>query len=180
MYGGIVLAALVSTASCSSKDGDKREPQRGANPTTHTDAKASHGHQHEDTWTLRKLLSETLPLLGKTIEHARKQHEKALTKRASGHVLTLPPVGRRPRKSFVLLEVDDKTKLVSELVLQFAMANDGDDIRNELVRRFGPARTSREHKCMMRGCVYGKTVLVIAREIETRLAWSIRVKSAKR
>ncbi len=122
---------------------------------------------------MNRLLDAVLPLLGKTVSEIKTKHQGALTSKASGHVLALPPIGRRPRKTFVTIDVTGGR--VSELAVLFDMANDGDKIRAALVKRFGPAKTSKQHKCRMRGCVYGTKPAVVAKEIETRGTWLLRV-----
>ena len=87
--------------------------------------------------------------------------------------MVLPPVGRRPRNSYVVIELN-KSERIGEVALQFAIANDSDEVRAELTRRWGKPRTSREHKCRLRGCVYGDKPMIVVREIDTRLTWSIR------
>lgn len=168
----IVFALVLTTASCSSKRDEESGSRSTENHSAHTDAPPSRDHAHHPGWTFRRVLDTALPLLGKSIDTVKKQHGKALVKKAAGYVLTLAPVGRRARATFVTLEGNER---ISELAILFDVANDSDAITAELTRRWGKPRTSREHKCRLRGCVYGTGPTVVARQIETRGVWLIRV-----
>lgn|GEM_PF-3708156 len=170
----IVLALALTTAGCKSNRGEDSASRSTEKRNAHPDAATSRDPAHHRRWTLRRVLDTALPLLGKPIADVKKHYGNALAQKAAGYVLTLPAIGDRGRPTFVTLDGDER---ISEAVVLFDLANDGDAIRAELMRRWGKPRTSREHKCRLHGCVYGNGPVAVVKPIETSGVWSIRLRA---